>query len=92
MLLDVLRKGKDQPMKPGFVLLIVHLANADLLTEIKQAQEEGRLLMSGWACLGVERGKHVSSSALCQAFHCIAQFVGCWLLSPSHAAGAAASV
>lgn len=52
MLLDVLRTGKDQPMKPGFLVLIVHLANADLLTEIRQAQEEGMLLlMSGYVCV-----------------------------------------
>ena len=50
MLIDVLRKSQDQPMKPGFVLLIVHLANADLLKEIKQAQGEGRQTISGCAC------------------------------------------
>ncbi|KAL3162052.1 hypothetical protein ABBQ38_009118 [Trebouxia sp. C0009 RCD-2024] len=41
MLIELLRVTKHQPMKPGFVLLIVHLANADLLKEIRQAQEEG---------------------------------------------------
>lgn len=50
MLIDVLRKTRDQPMKPGFVLLIVHLANADLLKEIKQAQAEGRQTISGSVC------------------------------------------
>ncbi|KAL0052815.1 hypothetical protein WJX82_008241 [Trebouxia sp. C0006] len=41
LLIDVLRKSKDQVMKPGFWLHIVHLANADLLQDIKQAQDEG---------------------------------------------------
>lgn len=50
MLIDVLRKSQDQPMKPGFVLLIVHLANADLLKEIQQAQAEGRQTISESAC------------------------------------------
>lgn len=50
MLIDVLRKSRDQPMKPGFVLLIVHLANADLLKDIKQAQDEGRQMMSRSVC------------------------------------------
>lgn len=63
MLLDVLRKSKDQPMKPGFLVLIVHLANADLLTEIRQAQEEGRPLMLGVCMLGMDKeestGHHV---------------------------------
>ena len=44
LLIDVLRKSKDQPMKPGFALHIVHLANADLLPDIKQAQDEGQPL------------------------------------------------
>ena len=41
LLIDVLRQSKHQPMKPGFWLHIVHLANADLLADIKQAQDEG---------------------------------------------------
>lgn len=44
LLIDVLRKSKDQPTKPGFALHIVHLANADLLRDIKQAQDEGQPL------------------------------------------------
>ena len=54
MLIDVLRKSSDQPMRPGFVLLIAHLANADLLTEIKQAQDEG-----GLAVCKAEKEQHV---------------------------------
>jgi len=46
LLIDVLRKSKDQVMKPGFWLHIVHLANADLLRDIKQAQDEGQSLLS----------------------------------------------
>ncbi len=46
LLIDVLRKSKDQVMKPGFWLHIVHLANADLLQDIKQAQDEGQSLLS----------------------------------------------
>lgn len=45
LLLDVLRSTKHQAMKPGFWLLIVHLANADLLKEIKDAKAEGRVLL-----------------------------------------------
>lgn len=44
LLIDLLRQTKDQPMKPGFKLHIVHLANADLLRDIKQAKAEGALL------------------------------------------------
>ncbi|KAA6420022.1 MAG: allantoinase [Trebouxia sp. A1-2] len=51
LLIDVLRKSKDQAMKPGFWLHIVHLANADLLQDIKQAQDEG-------LPLSVETGPH----------------------------------
>ncbi len=46
LLIDVLRKSKDQFMKPGFWLHIVHLANADLLQDIKQAQDEGLSVLS----------------------------------------------
>ena len=56
MLIDVLRKSQDQPMKSGFVLLIVHLANADLLKEIKQAQDEGRQMTSGFVCKAQTEG------------------------------------
>ena len=45
LLIDVLRNSKDQPMKAGFWLHIVHLANADLLQDIKQAQDEGMPLL-----------------------------------------------
>ena len=41
LLIDVLRRTKDQPMKSGFMLHIVHLANAELLHDIKQAKTEG---------------------------------------------------
>lgn len=51
LLIDVLRQSKHQPMKPGFWLHIVHLANADLLADIKQAQDEG-------LPLSVETGPH----------------------------------
>ena len=44
MLIELLRVTRHQPMKPGFVLLTVHLANADLLKEIRQAQQEGGFL------------------------------------------------
>ena len=52
LLIDVLRNSKDQVMKPGFWLHIVHLANADLLQDIKQAQDEGLswLSMSSSKC------------------------------------------
>ena len=56
LLIDVLRKSKDQAMKPGFWLHIVHLANADLLQDIKQAQDEGQFLLS------------MSSSYCCPSF------------------------
>ncbi len=46
LLIDVLRKSKDQAMKPGFWLHIVHLANADLLQDIRQAQDEGQSLLA----------------------------------------------
>jgi len=46
LLIDVLRKSKGQFMKPGFWLHIVHLANADLLQDIKQAQDEGLSMLS----------------------------------------------
>ena len=45
LLIDVLRRTKDQPTEPGFRLHIVHLANADLLKVLKQARAEGRMLV-----------------------------------------------
>lgn len=51
VLIDVLRKSQQQPMKPGFRLHIVHLANADLLADIKQAQDEGDQVPESWVAV-----------------------------------------
>ena len=82
MLIDVLRKTREQPTKPGFVLLIVHLANADLLQEIKQAQDEGKSTISGSVCQSLmeENMRHHAVRLTLQCcktrstVHCFIQF------------------
>ena len=45
MLTEVLRQSEHHGHKPGFVLHIVHLTDADLLPELKTAQEAGMLIV-----------------------------------------------
>lgn len=76
MLIDVLRTSLDQPMKPGFVLLIVHLANADLLKEIKQAQDEGRQTISGSVCTAQKEANTGQHAVMpCISYRCLHSLV-----------------
>ena len=67
LLVDVLRSSRDQAMKPGFHLLIVHLANADLLKEIKTAQAEGNMVPT--ACNSATFRAAPSIACLCGCAH-----------------------